>query len=497
MAIINDLSYTVDQLNLANQNEINRHFINQNKNLWLYPDVNADLRLRYAIIQNPSIENVQEKNSLDLTNVYNPNTGGVTVSWFQNNNGGVKGQEKESGSWEVNEEQVNISVKDRKQDYNVSSTVPNVRLTSPFIWTGDDNRCCGFNYVPPNKSIVLMGNKEFNQPVMLGYVASNPSVLYPVLKPGEVSISGYGNNFIHWGQSDKISIYCKSNAGEVDIDDPDYIKTGTGKINATNCELEVNINSNNRFIEIKASEEPDSSINTKNLNKNSFNEQEVNGKQFTKILITPTNIEIRTTDDNNNESYIAINSDNIQQYVKQLDTIATITTNKDGINYNIKKAEDFFDENPLVNTGTISYDKTEGNVNNENNNTSYLISPSNVNMTITDEDNETYYKLDSENVKIKTKHYEVEAEDVKITSQQEMNLQSDNILNITVPKGENLYERTDIDGNKIEIITEHDPDDETIHIAKDKYGNNYLFEINITGCDVKIHSDEDIHGPVL
>ena len=495
MAILEDISYTLDQVNLANQNKLNQHFNLQNKNLWLFSDNDAALRLRYATIQNASIENAQEKNSLDLTNVYNPNTGGVTISWFQNNNGGVQGKEQSSGNWEVNAEQTNISVKDRQQDYNVASTVPNVRLSSPFIWTGDNNRCCGFNYIPPNNSIVLTGNKEFNQPVILGYVPSNPAALYPILKPGEISISGYGNNFIHWGQSDKISIYCKSVAGEVDIDDPDYVKTGTGKLNLANCELEININSNNRFIEIKASEEP-GNTSTVDINKNSFNEQPLNGDQFTKILITPTDIEIITMDDDNNESYINISSDKITQYVKQLDTITETSTTKEGINYKITKADSFFDEHPLTNEGNINFNKIDGNIVDNENKSNYYITPANMEVNIKDVDNETYYKLDSENVKIKTKHYEVEAEDIKITSTENLNLWSDDTMNIAVPSGDKIITRTNIDGKTITINAEHDSENE--HEENPKTHDKYKFSLDISGCNINITgNDSDIHGTVI
>lgn len=519
MDILEGFNITQDQMNMANQNDLNKHFIQQNKNLWLYPDQNASLILRYATIQNPSISNAEEKNSLDLTNVYNPQTGGVTISWFQNNNSGVVAKEQSSGSWELNKKQNTNDIKDRTQPYNVSSTIPNVRLSSPFIWTGDDGRCCGFNYVPPNNSIVLMANKEFNQPVMLGFVPSNPSVLYPVLKPGEVSISGYGNNFIHWSQSDKISIYCKSEAGKVDIDDYDYLKNNTGKVNLADCELEININANDRFIEIKANEDPKDSSNN-DFDKNSYNAKQVNGKQFTKILITPTDIEIRTTDANDNEAYIRIAPDTITQSVTQLNLTTQTQITKDNLEYKIQKEDEILNTK-VINQGILNTNETICTIkddvntletyNSVNRSKTTLTDVNNniaqtelnrvdrlcINQYIKEDNNETYYKSDSENIKIKTKYYTVEAEEVNINSKNTTNIWSDNELNLQVPF--NNTTRIDIDGNQIELNTDHEEDDESVHKQKNPYNNNNPmdYKVNISGCNVKITEHESNHGEVI
>ena len=262
------------------------------------PDSNSDLRIRLASINNFSEVNYQNKHPLDLTNVYNNNTNRVVIKWLQGNHGGIIAGDIYSGDWIYNPDNDTYKVKDRKDIYTVTSNQPCVDLTSPFIWTGN-GRSCGFNYVPPNNSIAMIGKRDTGQSLILGYIPSNPKVLYPKLKPGEVSISGYGNNFMHFGQSDQITIYCKSDEGEYDLNDNDYnLNKENCKKNVSTCELEININANDRFIEILATEDSKNLDNT-NYNKLSSYSKPVTGKTTTKIIIRPDGVDMTSEDKNN------------------------------------------------------------------------------------------------------------------------------------------------------------------------------------------------------
>ena len=206
------------QANLENwmEHDSRNYFEKVNSNLYITNQVIDPNKLHYAIVGNSRITNYNEKDSIDPTGVINPNIGATTVIWQNGNSNGIISKEETSGTYEYNKKNNTYDVKNRKQIYDVDTSIPNIKLTSNFLWTGDNGRSCGFNYSPPNGTILILGMKDTYQPVMLGTVPSNPATLYPILKSGEVSMSGYGNNFIHCGQSDKITLFCGSKAGEID-----------------------------------------------------------------------------------------------------------------------------------------------------------------------------------------------------------------------------------------------------------------------------------------
>lgn len=356
-------------------------------------DKYSDLRLRLAVINNSTQQNYKNKESLDLTNVYDPIQGKVVIQWMKGNNNGVNAIERLSGTWEYKRENNDYNIKNRKPIYQVDSSMPNVKLTSPFIWTGDNGKSCGINYVPPNNSICIIGNKESTQPLILGYLPSNPAVLYPALKPGEVSISGYGNNFIHWSQSDKITIYCRSNVDEYDKDDKDYIDNRDKcKKNAADCEIEININANDRYIEILSIEK---NGNPQNNSRKSKYYQEIDGYERTKIIISPKSMSIESSDDKGNVS--------LYEQTSKLIHKSVINTN------NGKKSEEF------ITNDSIDIKTTNFNVNAKN-----------INLNERGILKDDVYELD-------VKKFIVNAEEIEMNSTRETTIHSDDVINITVP----------------------------------------------------------------
>lgn len=394
---MNDFGINLNQLeaNLFNKDQqAKRNNIND---IFLTHDANNGLRLRLATINNSNEQNYLNKDSLDLTNVYDSSTGKVSIKWMRGNHNGAMASECKSGKWEYNKNNNTYTVKDRKPLYTVDSSTPTVTLSSPFIWTGDNGKSCGFNYVPPNNSICIIGNKETGQPMILGYEASNPAVLYPTLKPGEVSISGYGNNFIHWSQSDKISIYCKSNKGELDKDDSDYIDNKDScKKNVSDCELEININANDRFIEIIATEN-NGDPNGDYVKNNKYSRQP-NGFQQSKIIITPNDVNIESSDGDGNSTIYQQTSEMIYRKVMKKST-----------------NDDKFSEE------TIKNDSITFNTDN------FKVNAKNIDLN-------NHGRLKDDVFEIDVRKFIVESKETEMNSSEETTIHSEDIINITVPK---------------------------------------------------------------
>lgn len=204
----------------------------------------GEIRLRLATIDSPEINRTgfDSINELDTTNVVNVNSGKVTLKW-EDVPGGVVRPTELSGTWKYNPDQDSINPEERDFNNNtITSSREMVDLTSPFIWTGDANYC-GFNYIPPIGSRVIVGFRKHGFPLILGYLPKYFKVLYPVLKPGEMCIKGHGNNYTHWRHSDKLDMKVWSNKGEIDKDDP-YKK----KENQTSNVIWLRLNANDGYI---------------------------------------------------------------------------------------------------------------------------------------------------------------------------------------------------------------------------------------------------------
>lgn len=183
------------------------------------------LQLRIATIENPlkSINSPISKDNLDTSGVVNLNTGKCTLR-FNDFQVGVAIQ-NDKGSPVDNP--YSYSAPDRTLiDVADSSIGPCVPLTYPFVFTNAKN-WCGINYIPPASSKVIVGFGKNHTAFILGYLAEHYQAMTPVLMPGEVCISGWGNNYIHWQWSNKIDIVAGATQGARDLDDSSGGKTAS------------------------------------------------------------------------------------------------------------------------------------------------------------------------------------------------------------------------------------------------------------------------------
>lgn len=210
----------------------------------------GEIRLRLATINSPETnrDNFNTTNELATENVVNVNNGKVTLRW-EDTPGGVIRPTELGGEWKYNKENDSINPEERDFTANtINSAREMVDLTSPFIWTGSDNYC-GFNYIPPVGSKVIVGFRKHGFPLILGYLPTFFKCLYPVLKPGEMCIKGYGNNYTHWRWSDKIDMKAWSKAGEIDKDDPEKAKTNVGDITVW-----LRLNANDGYLKLSVTD---------------------------------------------------------------------------------------------------------------------------------------------------------------------------------------------------------------------------------------------------
>ena len=301
--------YSFDNTSSIETNIANKNYETRRENysdLRIKPISSDSLKL--AVVQDFRDPNSQNKDPLDQTNIIKDDK--VVIKWFRHESGLI-GSSYLAGDWKYIPQNDTYEIKNKKKHYAITSNQLNVTRTYPFIWAEKDKelsipRCCGINYVPPNGSIAIASQLATGETYLNNYVISNPDALYPVLKPGEISIMGYGNNFIYWGQSDKISIYCKSNEGEYDRDDNNYtLNKDQCKKNLADCELEININANDRFIEIIA-EQNCSNIDKKDSKLNKYSPKLLNYSK-TSFIISPSKVEITIKDNKNETQYIQDN----------------------------------------------------------------------------------------------------------------------------------------------------------------------------------------------
>lgn len=215
-------------------------------------DRNGELRLRLAIIDNPEINRSENSDPVDVTNVVNLANGQVTLTWVDLPGGSIRPSEM-SGEWKHLQE--NDKANPEERDYNewkIESKREMVSLTQPFFWS-DQKNWCGMNHIPPVGSMVVVGFRKHGLPIILGYLPTTFKNCYPVLKPGETIIKGYGNNYMHCRWSDKLDLKAWSNYDHKDIDDPKK-NSSNPKKNTTNCTLWLRLNANDRYIKIQASE---------------------------------------------------------------------------------------------------------------------------------------------------------------------------------------------------------------------------------------------------
>ena len=210
----------------------------------------GEVRLRIALIENPEIQRSDYINldASDVQGVYNLNTGKVALSWADLPGGVIRPAEVD-GQWKYDQKEDKYNPEERTfNDWDIQSRREMVDLTHPFIWA-DNKNWCGYNYIPPVGSKVVVGFRKHGFPIILGYLPTHYKICYPVLKPGETCNKGYGNNYIHNRWSDKLDLKAWSVAGDVDKDDP-----SKSKVNASDCTLWIRMDANNRHIKISATD---------------------------------------------------------------------------------------------------------------------------------------------------------------------------------------------------------------------------------------------------
>jgi hypothetical protein len=278
-------------------------------------DSMGEVRLRLAVIDNPEVQKglYDVTNPVDPTNVINLNTGCVTLRWIGYPGGVIRpgGTDKggTSGTYdnEPKPNQVSPSTRDWT-NWQIDSRREQVEISSPFIWSNDNN-WCGFNYIPPVGSICVVGFKKHGLPVILGYINQHYKVTAPVLRPGEMCMKGYGKNYIHWRDSDKIDIKAWSEAGDIDLD---YVNAGLNKEPcAAATELWVSLNANDSRIDIEA-------FSGGNLSQATFTPTDITivnsgSGGFTKQYMNSTLYQIDTTTFRVNANLVDINSAKITQ----------------------------------------------------------------------------------------------------------------------------------------------------------------------------------------
>ena len=274
-------------------------------------DQYSDIRIRLAIIDNPEIKRDQNSqiNPLDINGAINVNTGKVTLRWVDSPGGVIRTQDL-SGEWEYDAKKDKYNPEERDfQEWSITSQREQVSLSHPFIWA-DNSNWCGYNYLPPAGSVVMVGFRKQGMPLILGFVQTHYQICEPPLKPGETVNKGYGNNYIHNRWSDKLDLKAWSKTGEIDNDDP-YKK----KKNTANCTLWIRLNANDRYIEMSA-QGTASSGNESSLNKYP---QKIEGNAASKIIIRPSSVLIQTDGANTTTYY-------------QEHNLVTITTNEFTVN---------------------------------------------------------------------------------------------------------------------------------------------------------------------
>lgn len=206
----------------------------------------TDVVLRLAVIDDPdkTRPNAFKLNFIDTAGVVNPATQKVCLRWLGMNGGVVRpGNDQASGT-----ARESYNPEDAKFAEQSSSTSqrPLVPLTHPFIWVSADN-WCGFNHLPPIGAKVIVGFSKNREPYILGYINPQPKLCKPVIRPGEMCIKGYGNNYVHWRQSNKLDLHAGVDEGTLDLDDGQGAKTAT----ASN-DLWIRMDADNGYIKLSA-----------------------------------------------------------------------------------------------------------------------------------------------------------------------------------------------------------------------------------------------------
>ncbi|MNB89373.1 hypothetical protein D3C75_364040 [compost metagenome] len=151
-------------------------------------DQYSDVRLRIGIIDNPTTtRNSNTKfDPLKSNSAVNLSSGKVSIRWLEYDGGLIRPPEFSTKGGD---------------DYDDFSDREMLSLTHPIMWN-DEVNWMGINYLPPVGSVVVVGYRKNNLPVILGFLQQHYQVCEP-LKLGELMIKGYGQNSSHWKQDNE------------------------------------------------------------------------------------------------------------------------------------------------------------------------------------------------------------------------------------------------------------------------------------------------------
>ena len=343
----NNQGFSLDMSNLGSQQALYEHEQNMYNTTGAPTngtfDRLADTRIRLAIIENYTIEknNEEEVDPLNIDYTINMKNGKVVIKWVDYKGGMIRSEkfaypnQGYTEPWTYYPENDSKYPEDRTLDcynHDKASDREMLQLSHAFIWSNSSN-WCGMNYLPPVGSIVIVGFKKNNIPVILGYAPNNYDVYKPYLKPGETMIKGYGNNYIHWRWSDKLDLHVSSMANQIDIDDP-YKQDKY--LNNLDMWMRFDAFTRNIIISVKQKDSNDQRKTIIELKPEiaSITSEDITGKKKSTVMISSNDVYAYSNDESNNKtSNIYLTNDSLS-----IKTTGDININADG-NINLKGSQ--------------------------------------------------------------------------------------------------------------------------------------------------------------
>ncbi len=206
-------------------------------------DKNTIMFIRTAKIWNPNLNNLNpvSTNNLEVKSAVNESTGKVLLTL--NLSGFVSPTQQDMTDYT----DISYNPEDRTLDeVKNTSNEEKIPLTYPFIWVGQDS-WCGYNYLPPLNSEVIIGFGRKHNAYILGYINPQYKACTPYLKPGELCMKGAGNNYIHNRWSNKLDLKAWAVAGDQDRDSASREESAQD-----DCTLWIRMDADNGHIEISA-----------------------------------------------------------------------------------------------------------------------------------------------------------------------------------------------------------------------------------------------------
>jgi hypothetical protein len=202
------------------------------------------MKIRTATISSPEVSPQDGYEETDPNGHININTGQCSLSW-EDTPGGVCRPAFLAGETKSTTEGLSINPEEKTGSGQATTSArESVDISQPCIWTGNDN-WCGINYMPPVGSRVITGQGPNGKPQIMGYLPSNYSACNPILSVGETCMKGYGNNYIHCRQSNKIDLKAWGGSGDIDPDDPNQSKSSS-----SDSTVWVRLNANDGYLKL-------------------------------------------------------------------------------------------------------------------------------------------------------------------------------------------------------------------------------------------------------